>query len=197
MGWWDENGRDETLGRLAKEGFSASRIAEQLGEVSRCAVIGRAHRKGIPLRASAVPPRKKGDPRQERWLRDEPILREMHAAGAAPGSIAERLGRPTSQISDKLRQLGLSRPGGKARPPNWSRPQPSAPRAEPTPLRPPVAAPGGKPVPFLDRRIGQCCWPLWEPPARTGMVCAASTGSLVESYCASHRAIAWRKQEAA
>lgn len=53
MSWTDE--RIDVLRKAWNEGLAASTIAEQLGEgVSRNAVIGKAHRLGLPARPSPV-----------------------------------------------------------------------------------------------------------------------------------------------
>lgn len=49
MSWTDE--RVERLKELWGKGMSASEIAEAIGEVSRNAVIGKAHRLGLSIRA--------------------------------------------------------------------------------------------------------------------------------------------------
>ena len=51
MNWTDE--RVEKLKKLWSEGLSASQIANQLGGVSRNAVIGKVHRLNLPGRAKA------------------------------------------------------------------------------------------------------------------------------------------------
>ena len=45
MAWTDE--RIDLLKNLWEKGLTASQIAEELGEVSRNAVIGKAHRLGL------------------------------------------------------------------------------------------------------------------------------------------------------
>ena len=50
---WTED-RVETLKRLVVEGYSAGRIADQLGGVTRNAVIGKAHRMKLSLSGSTV-----------------------------------------------------------------------------------------------------------------------------------------------
>ncbi|MEE4351217.1 MAG: GcrA family cell cycle regulator [Pacificimonas sp.] len=52
MSWTDE--RIDVLKRMWEEGHPASRIAEELGGVSRNAVIGKAHRLGLEKRPSPV-----------------------------------------------------------------------------------------------------------------------------------------------
>lgn len=54
MSWTDE--RIETLRRMWEAGQTASQIAEELGGVSRNAVIGKAHRLGLQSRPSPVKP---------------------------------------------------------------------------------------------------------------------------------------------
>ena len=54
MSWTDE--RIETLRSMWEAGKTASQIAEQLGGVSRNAVIGKAHRLGLQSRPSPVKP---------------------------------------------------------------------------------------------------------------------------------------------
>lgn len=52
MSWTDE--RIDTLRKLWENGLTASQIAEELGGVSRNAVIGKAHRLGLKSRPSPV-----------------------------------------------------------------------------------------------------------------------------------------------
>ena len=51
---WDD-GRIEQLKKLWSEGLSASQIAQELGGVTRNAVIGKVHRLGLSGRAKAKP----------------------------------------------------------------------------------------------------------------------------------------------
>src|SRR3712207_7715370 len=54
MSWTDE--RIERLKELWSKGMTASQIADELGGVSRNAVIGKAHRLGLQARPSPVKP---------------------------------------------------------------------------------------------------------------------------------------------
>ncbi|VXC73685.1 GcrA family cell cycle regulator [Sphingomonas sp. AX6] len=58
MSWTDE--RIDTLRKMWESGNTASQIAEQLGGISRNAVIGKAHRLGLQSRPSPV---KAGEPK--------------------------------------------------------------------------------------------------------------------------------------
>lgn len=64
MSWTDE--RIEKLTKMWEGGSTASQIAEELGGVSRNAVIGKAHRLGLKARPSPVKPNEKVEaPRTE------------------------------------------------------------------------------------------------------------------------------------
>src|SRR5688500_8392852 len=54
MSWTDE--RIDRLKELWSQGMTASQIADELGGVSRNAVIGKAHRLGLQSRPSPVKP---------------------------------------------------------------------------------------------------------------------------------------------
>src|SRR6478736_4589741 len=59
MSWTDE--RIATLTKMWESGATASQIADELGGVSRNAVIGKAHRLGLKARPSPVKPNDKPD----------------------------------------------------------------------------------------------------------------------------------------
>ena len=59
MSWTDE--RIEKLTKMWEGGATASQIAEELGGVSRNAVIGKAHRLGLKARPSPVKPNDKSE----------------------------------------------------------------------------------------------------------------------------------------
>ena len=60
MSWTDE--RIEKLTKMWESGSTASQIAEELGGVSRNAVIGKAHRLGLKSRPSPVKAAEKKKP---------------------------------------------------------------------------------------------------------------------------------------
>mgnify|MGYP006316116531 CR=1 FL=1 len=57
MSWTDE--RIDRLKTMWEKGLTASQIADELGGVSRNAVIGKAHRLGLKSRPSPVKPNEK------------------------------------------------------------------------------------------------------------------------------------------
>lgn len=73
MSWTDE--RIGTLKKLWEGGSTASQIAEELGGVSRNAVIGKAHRLGLKSRPSPVKANdKKAEPKN---LADKPAVKKV------------------------------------------------------------------------------------------------------------------------
>ena len=79
MSWTDE--RIDTLRRMWEAGQTASQIAEELGGVSRNAVIGKAHRLGLQSRPSPVKP-------------NDPAAVKAAAAPPAPKPAAPALAAP-------------------------------------------------------------------------------------------------------
>jgi GcrA cell cycle regulator len=79
MSWTDE--RIELLKSLWEKGLTASQIAEDLGGVSRNAVIGKAHRLGLQSRPSPVKPNDA-----------EPVA--PRKATVAPAAVAEPVAEP-------------------------------------------------------------------------------------------------------
>src|SRR5512138_2774837 len=75
MSWTDE--RIERLKKMWADGATASQIADELGGVSRNAVIGKAHRLGLEQRPSPVKP---GEEKEAK----KPAPVPAPAAAAAP-----------------------------------------------------------------------------------------------------------------
>jgi GcrA cell cycle regulator len=75
MAWTDE--RIDQLRQMWQNGMTASQIAEQLGGVSRNAVIGKAHRLGLQSRPSPVSQR-------EAAPAPEPVAAPVAAAAPEP-----------------------------------------------------------------------------------------------------------------
>ena len=83
MSWTDE--RIERLKELWQKGVTASQIADELGGVSRNAVIGKAHRLGLQSRPSPVKP-------NEEELAETEV--EAKPARAAPVPASEPRAEP-------------------------------------------------------------------------------------------------------
>ncbi|MES2339445.1 MAG: GcrA family cell cycle regulator [Pseudomonadota bacterium] len=90
MSWTDE--RIEKLRTLWEAGQTASQIAENLGGVSRNAVIGKAHRLGLQSRPSPVKPNEPAEARAE----SKPVA---EAVVAAPPQSAPKPAPATAPIA--------------------------------------------------------------------------------------------------
>jgi len=113
MSWTDE--RIDKLKSLWGQGLTASQIADELGGVSRNAVIGKAHRLGLESRPSPV----KGN--------DEP-------AAPAPTPAAPREAAPPPAPKVEKAEAPRPRPIPEPRPAPAPRPEPVA--AAPAPAEP-------------------------------------------------------------
>lgn len=141
MSWTEE--RIGTLKKMWEGGSTASQIAEELGGVSRNAVIGKAHRLGLKSRPSPVKAAEK----------------KKAAAKKAPPKA------PSKKPTLKSAATAAKKPEGKAPPPpsasSTSQAVPSQPVPNPTPNLPKVVSvgPGG----FLRQGPGDQQPPI--PPA--------------------------------
>ncbi|MBB5985631.1 GcrA family cell cycle regulator [Sphingobium lignivorans] len=148
MSWTDE--RIEQLRQMWERGMTASQIAEELGGVSRNAVIGKAHRLGLQARPSPV---KATDP----------------AKPAATPQARKAAAAPAKAEPAPVEESRAARPQPKAPPVVEARPapQPAAPapvaasEAAPPPPQPRIVSvgPGG----FLRQGPGDMQQPI--PPA--------------------------------
>lgn len=94
MSWTDE--RIDTLRRMWEAGQTASQIAEELGGVSRNAVIGKAHRLGLQSRPSPVKP---NEPAASAPPPPAAAAPEANPAAAAPRPPVEHAAPPPAAIS--------------------------------------------------------------------------------------------------
>lgn len=92
MSWTDE--RIETLRKLWESGLTASQIADELGGVSRNAVIGKAHRLGLKSRPSPVKAAEDGGAKSRA---PRPSIAERAAQPAAPRPPRVRDTAPPAQ----------------------------------------------------------------------------------------------------
>src|SRR5688500_11805272 len=99
MSWTDE--RIDRLKALWTQGMTARQIADELGGVSRNAVIGTAHRLGLQSRPSPVKPNEhEGEsPEPAPKARQKPAVepRPQAPAAAAPAEPGPEPERPVAQ----------------------------------------------------------------------------------------------------
>lgn len=174
MSWTDE--RIETLRKMWDSGLTATQIAEELGGVSRNAVIGKAHRLGLASRPSPVKPNAteakpaaapataeaapapRPTPAPKPVPAPAPQPREAEAVAPAAAAAAQpAVPKPDGPV---LRSVG---PGGFIR----QNPGEQAPPISPAPPRrlvpaKPSEAIAGK-TSLLDLNDKICKWPLGHP----------------------------------
>lgn len=162
MAWTED--RVETLRQLWGDGLSASQIAEQLGGVTRNAVIGKAHRLGLSGRPS---PLKGGRPKG--------------------GNSSAATSRATPQVATPQAQQAKT---ATARPAPESIPAEREPVADPvaaevTANAVAVARPSADNVTLLNLTDRMCKWPIGHPGDKDFRFCGtkADGGS---PYCAEH-----------
>jgi len=203
MSWTDE--RIDRLKKMWSDGSTASQIADELGGVSRNAVIGKAHRLGLDARPSPVKPGeekvKKPAPAAAAAPPSTPKAAakvEIPAAKpvaeprqAAPETVAPQLipARPGAE-NVQYRSVG---PGGFIRqgPGDTQAPIPPAPPRRLVPAKPSAEVADKTSLLDLNDRI--CKWPMGHPGEPDFHFCgqAANPGF---PYCVQHCGVAYQAQ---
>lgn len=204
MSWTEE--RIDRLKTMWAEGSTASQIAEDLGGVSRNAVIGKAHRLGLESRPSPV---KSGEekakkakaapkvakvaaPKPAPAPRATPAERPAPApkAAAAPSATPTTSAKPVDPQAMQYRSVG---PGGFIRqgPGDTQAPIPPAPPRRLVPAKP--SAEVADKTSLLDLNDRVCRWPMGHPGEPDFHFCgqAANPGY---PYCVDHCGVAYQAQ---
>ncbi len=191
MSWTDE--RIETLKKMWDQGLTATQIAEELGGVSRNAVIGKAHRLGLPARPSPVRPNEpKAEPAPRAAAPAAPAAAapapKAEAEPTAPRAPAEP--KPDVVPGPTMRSVG---PGGFLRqnPGEQSAPIQPAPPRRLVPAKPSDAIAGKTSLLDLNDRI--CKWPLGHPGEPDFHFCGDKVNPGFP-YCVAHCGHAYQAQ---
>src|SRR5437867_3044571 len=196
MSWTEE--RIERLKKMWHDGATASQIADELGGVSRNAVIGKAHRLGLEQRPSPV---KAGEEKEAKKAAPAPAAaapkvaphaEAPRAAQAAPSASAAphppQPRRPGTEM--QYRSIG---PGGFIRqgPGDQQPPIPPAPprRLVPAKPSPEVADKTG----LLDLNDRICKWPMGHPGEPDFHFCGQPSNPGFP-YCVQHCGVAYQAQ---
>jgi GcrA cell cycle regulator len=170
MSWTEE--RIERLKKMWHEGATASQIADELGGVSRNAVIGKAHRLGLEQRPSPVKP---GEEKEAKKAAPAPAASAPKAApkaeapaapSAAPAATPGPSGQPRTpqrQPTPQELQYRSIGPGGFIRqgPGEQQAPIPPAPPRRLVPAKPSPEVADKTSLLELNDRI--CKWPMGHP----------------------------------
>jgi GcrA cell cycle regulator len=202
MSWTDE--RIERLKELWSQGMTASHIADELGGVSRNAVIGKAHRLGLQSRPSPVKPNElpeapqaaepaaraaepAPEPEPAPW-EDEP---EAEAGGEpqAEAPVQAPPARP-ARPEQQIRSVG---PGGFVRqvPGDQQSPIPPAPPRRLVPAKP--SAEVADKTSLLDLNEKICKWPIGHPGEPDFHFCGGQANPGFP-YCVEHCGVAYQAQ---
>jgi GcrA cell cycle regulator len=198
MSWTEE--RIERLKKMWHEGATASQIADELGGVSRNAVIGKAHRLGLEQRPSPVKPgeekeAKKAAPpsvaaAQGKTRSEAQPARAASAAPAGPSGHPRTPQRTPTAQELQYRSIG---PGGFIRqgPGEQQAPIPPAPPRRLVPAKPSPEVADKTSLLDLNDRI--CKWPMGHPGEPDFHFCGepANPGF---PYCVQHCGVAYQAQ---
>ena len=203
MSWTDE--RIDRLKELWSQGVTASQIADELGGVSRNAVIGKAHRLGLQARPSPVKPNEP-DPAPKAKAKAKSEASEpapKKAAKAAPEQPKPTpVTEPSASEAEPAKPQAPERPEPMIRsigPGGFIRQTPSEQQA-PIPPAPPRRLVPAKPSPevadktsLLDLNERICKWPIGHPGEPDFHFCGrpANPGF---PYCVEHCGVAYQAQ---
>jgi GcrA cell cycle regulator len=197
MSWTDE--RIERLKKMWHDGATASQIADELGGVSRNAVIGKAHRLGLEQRPSPVKPGEEKEAKKPSAAaapapKAAAPKAEAPAPAPAPAAAAPAAPRQTGpRISAHDLQYRSIGPGGFVRqgPGDQQAPIPPAPPRRLVPAKPSPEVADKTSLLDLNDRI--CKWPMGHPGEPDFHFCGepANPGF---PYCVAHCGVAYQAQ---
>jgi GcrA cell cycle regulator len=195
MSWTDE--RIDRLRTMWESGLTASQIAEDLGGVSRNAVIGKAHRLGLKSRPSPVKANDseaKPAPKPKAKPVERPAPQRMAAPvaehrPAAPMGTPQYPPRPQSDLP-KIVSIG---PGGFLRqgPGDQQAPIPPAPPRRLVPAKPSPEIAGKTSLLDLNEKV--CRWPMGHPGEPDFHFCGTAVNPGFP-YCVEHCGRAFQAQ---
>ena len=202
MSWTEE--RIDRLKAMWTKGATASQIAEELGGVSRNAVIGKAHRLGLESRPSPV---KAGEEKKAKAApapkapktvaakpAPSPVESKFTAAeaprAAASAAPAEPKAPATGTTTMQYRSVG---PGGFIRqgPGDTQAPIPPAPPRRLVPAKP--SADVADKTSLLDLNDRVCRWPMGHPGEPDFHFCGEPSNPGYP-YCVAHCGVAYQAQ---
>lgn len=198
MSWTDE--RIEKLTKMWEGGATASQIADELGGVSRNAVIGKAHRLGLKARPSPVKPNEKEAaapapkaPKADAPPRPAPTPRAVPPRPSAPAAAAAPAADGSTPAPAPMPRIVSVGPGGFLRqgPGDQQAPIPPAPPRRLVPAKPSPEMADKTSLLELNDRI--CRWPMGHPGEPDFHFCGEKVNPGFP-YCVEHCGRAYQAQ---
>jgi len=194
MSWTDE--RIDRLKSMWEKGLTASQIADELGGVSRNAVIGKAHRLGLKSRPSPVKANE-GEAKPAPKPKAKPVEKAAAPRAAAPAperspsAAAPAQATPTPR-SDMPKIVSIG-PGGFMRqgPGDQQAPIPPAPPRRLVPAKPSPEIADKTSLLDLSDRV--CRWPMGHPGEPDFHFCGEAVNPGFP-YCVEHCGRAYQAQ---
>jgi GcrA cell cycle regulator len=195
MSWTEE--RIERLKKLWHDGATASQIADELGGVSRNAVIGKAHRLGLeqrpsPVKAGEEKDAKKAAPAAAPALKATAPKAEPKSAQPASTPSAAPQAPAVNRSSPEMQYRSIG-PGGFIRqgPGDQQPPIPPAPPRRLVPAKPSLEVADKTSLLDLNDRI--CKWPIGHPGEPDFHFCGLQSNPGFP-YCVEHCGVAYQAQ---
>lgn len=198
MSWTDE--RIERLKELWSKGMTASQIADELGAVSRNAVIGKAHRLGLQSRPSPVKANDPAPAAAKPKAKPAPVAEDFEPEPAPAPAPKPAAPQPTAQaaapaprpVEQQPRIVSVG-PGGFLRqgPGEQQAPIPPAPPRRLVPAKP--SAEVADKTSLLDLNEKICKWPLGHPGEPDFHFCGKPSNPGFP-YCVEHCGVAYQAQ---
>ena len=206
MSWTED--RIATLTKMWEGGSTASQIAEELGGVSRNAVIGKAHRLGLKARPSPVKAKEKKTPAAKKKAAapaPKPAVKKASAPAArpaakaperptpAPSPTASNQSQPLPNKQEDLPKIVSYGPGGFLRqgPGDQQAPIPPAPPRRLVPAKPSPEIADKTSLLDLNDRV--CRWPMGHPGEPDFHFCGEKVNPGFP-YCVEHCGRAYQAQ---
>jgi GcrA cell cycle regulator len=194
MSWTEE--RIERLKKMWHDGATASQIADELGGVSRNAVIGKAHRLGLEQRPSPVKPGEEKEVKKaapSAAAAPKPAVKPDAPRTAGPAAVTAPAAphAPAPHRSEmQYRSIG---PGGFIRqgPGDQQPPIPPAPPRRLVPAKPSPEVADKTSLLDLNDRI--CKWPIGHPGEPDFHFCGGPANPGFP-YCVQHCGVAYQAQ---
>ena len=200
MSWTDQ--RIDQLKALWEKGLTASQIADELGGVSRNAVIGKAHRLGLKSRPSPVKsndadkkaaPKKAAPAPAKAPVAAAPVRPRPATPVAEPVVAATNADTPVAEGRAPMPRIVSIGPGGFMRqgPGDQQAPIPPAPPRRLVPAKPSPEMADKTSLLDLNERI--CRWPLGHPGEADFHFCGEAVNPGFP-YCVEHCGRAYQAQ---